>query len=108
VKKGWQAEQTSSLISSSVDFVSHAAPQAQVTFVSLYSGCMLCFIVFPFCDLSRTAVFVRYPVRQFTAAADAIPSFTKNNQAAVILYGRNPLDASGYLWYYFPFMNIFK
>ena len=47
VKNGWQAEQISVLISSSVDLVTKVLPHAQVTLHSLNSGWIPCFMLSP-------------------------------------------------------------
>ena len=46
VKNGWHSEQTSNLISSSVDIVTNELPHAQVTLHSLYSGWIPSFMLF--------------------------------------------------------------
>ena len=46
VKNGWHSEQTSNLISSSVDIVRNELPHAQVTSHSLYSGWIPSFMFF--------------------------------------------------------------
>ena len=48
VKKGWQAEQISTVIFFAVDRVSITFPQAQVIVVSSYLGCMPSFMLVSF------------------------------------------------------------
>lgn len=51
VKKGWQAEQISTVIFFAVDRVSMTFPQAQVIVVSSYLGCMPSFMLVSFAHI---------------------------------------------------------